>query len=71
MLLCVALTYPDQELAERAVEQIQGVIHTLIRKGTTAALHAKVIVVISHIQCHGNALASGQVFTERLRHTES
>jgi len=34
--------YPWQELADLAVEQMQGVIHVLVRKGTTSSLRAKV-----------------------------
>lgn len=33
---------PQQELADLAVEQMQGVIHTLVKKGTTSSLRAKV-----------------------------
>lgn len=38
-----------QDLAELAVEQMQGVIHTLIRKGTTAALRLKVSSCVSYV----------------------
>ena len=38
----VCVCFVVQEMAELAVEQMQNMIHTFIRKGTTASLRTKV-----------------------------
>lgn len=38
----VFLSSIPQELADLAVEQMHGVIHTLVKKGTTSSLRSKV-----------------------------
>ncbi|CAM9257526.1 unnamed protein product [Ectocarpus fasciculatus] len=54
------------ELADLAVQQMQAVIHTLVRKGTTSSLRAKAVSCVKALRAASVAHIMGQRYNDFL-----